>query len=310
MPHKTLSKLWNYGPLLVVIGAVLWAMDGVLRRSLFTLPPITIVFAEHLIGTVILAPVLWQQRVKILQLSAKTWSLVGTIALISGVLGTLWFTAALQAVQFLPFSVVFLVLQLEPVFAISSSAVLLGEKLSKGFLVWAVAALLATFFVMFPNGSVNLATGSGTVMAALLALGATAAWGTSTTFSKLLLNEVGDRLATALRFVSTTVLSGVGVVLLGATASLSLIGLGELSRLVMIALSTGMVALYLYYRGLQRTEAKLTTFLELVFPCLAVFIDAVLYKSLLAPTQYLAAVVLLFIMTQLIKRSRVTPVSA
>lgn len=304
--QKWFKQIWNYGPALVVAGSVLWALDGVLRRSLFVLPPITIVFAEHLIGTVILAPVFWQHREVISRLKLRTWGLVLLIATLSGVLGTLSFTAALQAVQFIPFSVVYLVLQLEPIFAVGTAVVLLKEKVSKRFLGWAGAALVAAYFVIFPAGQISWGTGSGTVLAGLLALGATAAWGSSTTLSKLLLNEVPDRVATALRFGVTTLLALAGVFILGAGNSFDLITPGVASRLVLIALSTGMVALYLYYRGLQRTEAKLTTFLELVFPCLAVFVDAVLYQSFLTPSQYLAGVVLVLIMTRLVKVTKVS----
>ena len=53
-----MRKVFNYGPLLIIISASLWALDGIIRRSLFTLPSITIVFYEHLFGAVILLPYL------------------------------------------------------------------------------------------------------------------------------------------------------------------------------------------------------------------------------------------------------------
>ena len=65
-----------------------------------------------------------------------------------------------------------------------------------------------------------------------------------------------------------------------------------------IALSTGMVALLLYYRGLKETPVGVATLLELVFPLLAVVIDAVMYKSYLVPVQYFAAGVLLFTLSR------------
>jgi drug/metabolite transporter (DMT)-like permease len=65
---------------------------------------------------------------------------------------------------------------------------------------------------------------------------------------------------------------------------------------LIIALSTGMVALLIYYRGLKQTPVRVSTILELTFPFLAVIIDVVFYKTVLAPTQYLAALVLLFAM--------------
>ncbi|MCR4276837.1 MAG: EamA/RhaT family transporter, partial [Candidatus Roizmanbacteria bacterium] len=68
----------------------------------------------------------------------------------------------------------------------------------------------------------------------------------------------------------------------------------QYSRFLLIAVSTGMFSVAIYYRGLKKIQANVSTILELVYPLLAVFIDAVLYKSFLAPTQYLAGGVLLF----------------
>ncbi len=290
-----LKKLsgFSQGPVLIVLASVLWALDGILRRSLFSLPPITIVFFEHLIGLILLAP-FFVPKLKKEMLTMKEVGLMSFVALLSGVLGTLWFTTALVSVNFIPFSIVFLILYLEPIFAITTAHLLLKEKVSSKFIAWGALALVAAYFATFKGGVVNLATGSGTVTAALYALGATAAWGISTAFSKKFLQKRSDTVATGVRFALTTAFAFVGVMLMGNSASLSQPTVSQLSRLLVIALSTGMVALWLYYRGLKQTEAKVTTMLELVFPILAIMIDAILYKTLLAPTQYLAAVIMMF----------------
>jgi drug/metabolite transporter (DMT)-like permease len=294
------KKITSHGPLLIVIAAILWALDGVLRRSLYSLPPITIVFLEHLIGTLLLLP--WViQGFQPRKMTRQVWGLLVLIAILSGLLGTLWFTTALAKTNFIPFSVVFLLQKLQPLFAISTAALFLKEKITKQYLPWAVIALVAAYFVTFPNGVVNLQTGAGTVGASLFALGAAAAWGSSTTASRMVLQKISHTQATGWRFILTTLASGIGVVVLGAQASLSIVGATELLRLVAIALSTGMVALWLYYRGLAKTEAKITTLLELTFPLLAVFIDMVVYKTFLQPTQYMAAAVLVMAMYQVAK---------
>jgi drug/metabolite transporter (DMT)-like permease len=294
------KKITSHGPLLIVIAAILWALDGVLRRSLYSLPPITIVFLEHLIGTLLLLP--WViQGFQPRKMTRQVWGLLVLIAILSGLLGTLWFTTALAKTNFIPFSVVFLLQKLQPLFAISTAALFLKEKITKQYLPWAVIALVAAYFVTFPNGVVNLQTGAGTVGASLFALGAAAAWGSSTTASRMVLQKISHTQATGWRFILTTLASGIGVVVLGAQASLSMVGATELLRLVAIALSTGMVALWLYYRGLAKTEAKITTLLELTFPLLAVFIDMVVYKTFLQPTQYMAAAVLVMAMYQVAK---------
>lgn len=274
---------------------MLWAVDGVLRRSLYDLAPAVIVFYEHLIGSLILLPIVWP-RLKDLKLPGRTWTSVVWIAGFSSVLGTLLFTTALAATNYIPFSVVFLLQKLQPIFAIAAATVIVKESLPKHYLTWAGLALVAAFFVTFPNGAVNLEAGSGQVTAALMALGAAFAWGSSTAVSRYVLINIPNTVVTALRFIIATPIALIAVYLLKSQASLSMATPSDMVRLVIIALSTGMVALWIYYKGLAQTEAKVSTIVELTFPLLAVVIDMFVYKSYLLPSQYLAALVLLWAM--------------
>lgn len=288
-----MKKLLSHGPVLIFIAALLWGVDGVLRRSLFTLAPIIIVFYEHLVGLILIMPMLFKMQKKEI-LSSKEWAAILWVSLFSGLFGTLWFTTALVKVQFIPFSVVFLLQKLQPIFAASAGAILLKEKISPKYLLWAGLAFIAAFFVTFKNGQVNFATGVGTITAALFALGAAFAWGSSTAVSRYALKKHSGTLITGLRFFFTTIFALVGVYALGQGEMILSPTVPQLGRLVVIALSTGMFALWIYYKGLKKTEAKVSTILELAFPMTAVFIDIFLYKTVLAPTQYLAAGVLMF----------------
>lgn len=290
---RFISFVGQNGPVLIVCAAILWALDGIIRRSLYSLSPVIIVFYEHLIGTLVILPVFLPQ-LKSIKLSRKEWLILTGIALFSGLLGTIWFTTALQKVNFISFSVVFLIQKLQPLFAITTAVIFLREKIDKRYAVWAGLALVAAYFVTFPNGVVNLATGAGTVTAALYALGAAAAWGSTTTFSKMVLKNNSHVAITGLRFILTSVLGLIAVVLVGQTAALFTPTGSQFLRFVFIAVSTGMVALLLYYRGLKLTEVKITTLLELTFPVLAIMIDAVLYKSYLSVSQYVAAAILTY----------------
>ncbi len=281
------------GPVLIMCAASLWALDGIVRRSLFVLPPITIVFFEHLIGALLLLPLVLP-RLRKEKVTAKDLGLVAIVSLFSGLLGTLWFTQALLKVNFISFSVVYLLQKLQPIFAITSAHIFLKERITKDYAKWAILALVAAYFVTFKNGYISLATGSGTIQAALLAIGAAACWGTGTTLSKMLLKRKSDVLATGLRFSVTTLLALAAMFILGQSATFTQPTVSHLGRLVFIALSTGMLAMYIYYRGLKQTEAKVSTIVELIYPLLAVLIDAVLYKSFLAPSQYLAGLVMVF----------------
>jgi len=288
-----MRKILNYGPLLIIVAASLWAFDGIIRRSLYTLPSITIVFYEHLFGAIILLPYLILTFKKE-GLTKKEFFLLLFIAMFSGVLGTLWFTTALLKTNFISFSVVYLIQKLQPIFAISAASIFLKEKVSKSYIKWAVLALLAAYFVTFKNGIINFSTGSGTIIAALYALGAAFAWGSSTVFSKIALIKRPSNYVAGLRFLFTSILAFGMVFIMGQSKSLSSPTISQLGRFLLIAVSTGMVSVAIYYRGLKKVPANVSTILELVYPLLAVFIDATLYKSFLAPTQYLAGGVLLF----------------
>lgn len=288
-----MKKLLTYGPFLIVLAALLWGVDGMLRRSLYSLPPITIVFFEHLIGALLIAPfflpLLWKEK-----LSRREWWAILFVSLFSGVLGTLWFTTALAKTGFIAFSVVFLLQKLQPVFTIGTAAIVLKEKVSPKFISWAILAIAAAYFVTFPNGVVNLDTGNGTLVAALFAVGAAFAWAVSTAFSRFTLLGHSHTYVTGLRFFLTVPLALITLVLLGESASLTAPTASEIGRLVIIALSTGMVALWIYYSGLKTTQAKVSTILELVFPLTGVFIDIVFFNNILGWSQYFAAAVLLF----------------
>ncbi len=285
----------NSGALLIFIAAVLWGLDGMLRRSLFTLPPITIVFFEHLIGLIIIAPFLitsWKGEV----LEKKEWYALGVVSLLSGVLGTLFFTTALLKVNFIAFSVVFLIQKLQPIFAVTMAALVLKEKVSRAYMSWAALALVSGYFVTFPMGVVNFSEGGAHVFAALFALGAAIAWGSSTALSRYALLNHSNTFITGLRFLLTVPIALIFVVALGATESLTAVTLPQLGYLALIAFSTGMFALWIYYKGLRTTPVRTAAIVELAYPLTAVAIDYFLYGVALHWSQYLAAAVLLFVM--------------
>ncbi len=288
------------GPILIIVAALLWAFDGVIRRNLYSLPPITIIFFEHLLGLIILSPFLFKYIFKV-RFTKKEWILLLVISVLSGLLGTLWFTTALLKVHFISFSVVFLLQKLQPIFAISSASIFLKEKLDKRYIIWAVLALVSAYFVTFKNGIVNLETGEGTAIAAIYALGAAFAWGTSTTFSKMLLGTVRAEVSTFFRFLFTTLLALPLIFIFKLGSSITAPAIPQFGLFALIAVSTGMVALLIYYKGLSKTSVHVATILELTFPFIAIFIDRILYKTILSPSQWIAAFLLVFAIYKIAK---------
>jgi drug/metabolite transporter (DMT)-like permease len=159
-----------------------------------------VVFYEHAIGALVLLPFigLWWKDLK--KMSRNEWIAMIVVSIFSGALGTIFYTAALGKVNYIQYSVVVLLQQLQPIWAILAAAVILKEKISKNFVVWATLALVAAYIITFKDLRINLSSGNGTLIAGILALSAGFMWGTSTAFSKYVLNKVSFLTATALRF--------------------------------------------------------------------------------------------------------------
>lgn len=290
----TMKKILSIGPVFVIIAALLWSLDGLLRRSLFVLPPSVIVFWEHILGAAVLLPLVIQKKGEIAKLTKKEWGAIVAVSLFSGALGTIFYTAALGKVNYIQFSVVVLLQQLQPIWAISAAAIVLKEKITPSFLKWAVLAIIASYFVTFKDLTVNLSTGSGTIIAAALALGAGFMWGSSTALSKAVLNKVSFWIATMLRFIFAPIFAFIIIVFLGQTGSVTGLTQSQWLTLLAITFSTGMVALLIYYYGLKKTPARVTTICELVWPASAVFIDVFYFHKGFSVTQGVGIVVLLY----------------
>ncbi len=289
-----MKKLLGFGPLFVVIAALLWSFDGLLRISLYSLPPAVIVFYEHLLGFIVLLFLSFKWVKDLKEMTRKEWIAIGIVALFSGALGTILYTTALNFIHYTQYSVVVLLQQqLQPVWAIGAAGLLLKERITKRFVLYAILALVSAYFITFKDLQVNFATGGGTILAALLAIGAGFMWGTSTAISKVVLNRVSFIAGTALRFMLAPIFALGFVIMGGQTASLTQLSLPQLQTLLLITFSTGMVALLFYYYGLKRTPARITTLCELVWPASAILIDYFLFHKSLTFTQIFGVIVLL-----------------
>jgi len=286
-------KYVKYGSIAVVTAALLWSLDGLLRLHLYSLPASVIVFWEHAFGFVLLLPIIIASFKSFKKLTRKQWLAIIGVSFLSGALGTILYTAALSQVMFMPFSVVVLLQQTNPIFAITASALILKEPLTRKFFGMAVLALLGAYMVSFPELTVNFSTGNGTLIAALLALGAAAAWGTSTAFSKYALKGTSSLHITAARFGFTPIFALIFVLASGNTASLGALTFEEFKYLIAITFSTGLLALIIYYFGLKRVPASRSAILELAWPLSAVVVGYLFLGQSLTLTQALGALVLL-----------------
>lgn len=285
-------KYMKFGSAAVVVAALLWSVDGLLRRHLYTLPASVIVFWEHAFGFLVLLPLIAYTYKSFKKLTRKQWLAITGVSFLSGAVGTILYTAALGRIQYIPFSVVVLLQQLNPVFAITASALLLREPLTRRFLGLSAVALIAGYFVTFPHLAIDLSTGNGTLMAGLMAVGAAAAWGSSTAFSKYALKGTSSIQITALRFGITPFFALFFVGLSGNFGAVTTITRSQFAYLVAITFSTGLVALLIYYFGLKRVLASRSAILELAWPASSVLVGYFWLHQSLTWSQSIAALVL------------------
>lgn len=287
-----MRKFLHVGSIAVVVAALLWSVDGLLRTKLYTLPAPVVVFWEHVLGLIVLGFLVAKSLQQFRKLTKKQWWSIALVALLSGALGTILYTAALGQVKYIPFSVVVLLQQLNPVFAIAASMMLLKEKPDRRFVILSLTALAGAYLVTFPSLAVNFATGEGTMIAALMAVGAAASWGIGTAFSKYSLKGTSYKHISTLRFAFTVVFALLFVVLTGSSSSLGMLTWEQFAYLVAITFSTGMVALLIYYYGLQKVSASRSAILELAWPLSSVIVGWLFLQQGLTWTQGIGAVLL------------------
>jgi len=69
--------------------------------------------------------------------------------------------------------------------------------------------------------------------------------------------------------------------------------------LVIIGVTTGSGAIFVYYYGLKRVRAMAATISELLFPISAIFFDYIVNGSYLSPVQFIAAGVMVFALVKI-----------
>lgn len=294
-------------PAAVIFAAILWSFDGLLRQSLYSAPSFLVISVEHFLGTLLFLPVIILRWKDIRGLSKREWLSVLWVSVCGGILGTFLYTKALSYVGYIDLSVVVLLQKFQPIFAILLATIVLRERLSKRFLGIVFIALVGGYLVTFRDLTPVLSLDSKTVMGALLALGAAFCWGTSTVFGKYALQNRHFYVITALRLLVTSVIAFVILLFLGQQSAAASLTAEQWKSLLLIVFTTGSVALCIYYYGLKRIPASHATLYELFWPLSAIVLDYFIRGTVLTPTQWLGAVILLVAILRLPKRTLDAP---
>lgn len=279
-------------PLAVITAAFLWSLDGLLRQQLYSIPSFTIITLEHALGAILFLPFLIKNWTHVQKLDQRGWGSVLWISVCGGILGTFFYTKALSYVNFIDLSVVVLLQKFQPIFAIILAAVILKERLTKRFLMLAVTAFIGGYLVTFGNTPIA-DWDDKTTIASLLALLAAFSWGSSTVLGKHALNKLPFQVVTALRLTITALLAGVILIGMQDMAEVVVLNTSQWTALGTIVVSTGAVALFIYYYGLNLLPASHTTIYELFWPLSAICFDWFLRGRAMSPAQSAGAIILL-----------------
>jgi drug/metabolite transporter (DMT)-like permease len=281
------------GGAFICLSAALWGLDGVvLTPRLANLPVPFVVFLLHIVPFAIMQPFLWRSYSRLRVMPTRGWMALALVAFTGGLLGTLAIVKALFLVDFNQLSVVVLLQKLQPVFALGLAAVLLGERISARFLAAAFVALAGAYLLTFGLSMPDATADSISLKAALLAIVAAAAFGAATVLGKMLLNTLDFKDATFARYGMTSAMALLYLGVRGIGLPVSEITSVNWLIIIIISLTTGSGAIFLYYYGLTRVRASVATICELCLPLSAVLLDYFVNDSTLGAWQWVGAALL------------------
>jgi drug/metabolite transporter (DMT)-like permease len=293
---NVIDKKFVAGVLAVMLAALLWSLDGVfIRPKFYQLPADLVVFLEHGLGFIFLAPFIFLGWSKIKLLRTREWLAIFWICIFGGLIGTIMITQAFFAAMGgqVTFATVVIMQKLQPVFALLLARIILKEKLNKNFYIWAGMAVVAAYFLAFGKSGLNISEIDFFHHAAVYAALAAFAFGSSTVFGKRVVNKLDFSTVTALRFGITALMALLLILITGSIFHFKDLNVFYFKYLFLIVFTSGAFAMYIYYYGLKRIPASVATICELFWPLSAVFLDYVINKNFLNYIQIIASVILL-----------------
>jgi len=150
-------------------------------------------------------------------------------------------------------------------------------------------------------------------MPAMLAILAAVSFGFSTVFSKKAVTKINHGLGTALRFYMTT---GIMVLIIIIISILNSAGVNTnyqgingfeainwslIGAFIIVALTTGGTAIFIYYWGLKRVLASRATIYEMIFPISAIVLEFIINGNILSLGQWIGAFIILVAITIIIR---------
>lgn len=292
---ETMKNETIKGTVAIGIAAIMWGFDGVvLTPRLYNLDVGFVVFMLHLIPFLLMNVFMFRQYRFIKEFNKKDILVFFSIALTGGALGTLSIVKALFLVNFQQLSVVVLLQKLQPIFAVLLAAIFLKEKLTPKFLLWGLLALIAGYILTFEFNWPAISSDRNTIMAAMFAVIAAFCFGSSTVFSKMGLKNYNFKTMTFFRYGFTVLILFLYVLSTQKFQQFSLVNPSNWMFFIIIGLTTGSGAIFLYYFGLRRVNAITSVIVELIFPISAIIFDYIFNDTRLSIIQWSSAAIMVF----------------
>lgn len=277
----------------ICIAAGLWGVDGiVLTPNLYQLKPGYVVFMIHFIPFLFMSVFMAGQFKKMKDFGSKDWLAFLLIGLTGGSFGTLAIVKALFLVHFQKLTIVVLLQKLQPLFAIFLAAIFLKEKLTARFKILAVLSILSAYFMSFGYHLPEFSTENNALVAYFYAAVAALFFAGGTVISRYLSLNHDFKTSTFYRYGFTSAIMLVFVLMTGDWTQIQVTQPNQWITFLIIAFTTGSGAIFLYYYGLKKVTASVSTICELCFPLAAVVLDLILHGNQLGVIQWLSAGIL------------------
>lgn len=282
------------GSIAICISATLWGLDGIaLTPRLYNLNIQFVVFILHAVPFLLMNLLFFKEYRHLRTFKSKDFLTLFSVSLTGGALGTMAIVKALFLVEFQELSVVILLQKLQPVFAITLAGILLKERLNKNFAFWASVAIIAGYFLTFGLNYPSFNTGEKTGLAAAYSLLAAFCFGSATVLGKSVLGNLSFSTATFYRYGFTTLIMLLFVLFGKNLAEFSSVTKENWIIILIISITVGSGAIYLYYYGLNKVPAMLASIFELCFPLSAILFDYTFHGKILSPIQWISVAVML-----------------
>ena len=284
------------GVVLVSLAASMWGLDALIRKPLAaSVSATTIVFGEHVVLVALTLPLL-VPALRSLWRAGPAYVAAGVaVGAGASAIATILFTQA-----FIHGDVITVVVlqKSQPLVAVVGAWLVLGEQPRPNFAWFLLPALAGIWLIALPHPLDPHARGLTPIVETL---GAAALWGMGTVLGRLLSRRLAFEHVTTVRFAFGLVASACALPIVGAAAFTSA---HDSAWIALLALVTGLLALGLYYLGLQRTPALLAAIGELAFPVTATLVGIYVFHSSPRWTQWIGIVLTVAVISLLPIRRR------